>query len=216
MKITWHGQACFQIQGQNQKREKISILIDPFSEEIGLKVPKFQADILLISHSHYDHNNIKAVAGTPFLITTPGEYEIKGIFIQGIPSFHDNLKGRKRGKNIIYTIEMEKMRVCHLGDLGQKELTSLQLEKIEQVDILMVPVGGIYTINSDGAQKIISQIEPRVVIPMHYSIPKLKIKLEPVNKFLKVFGQKGVKPQPRLSIKRKDLPEEMKVVVLKP
>ncbi len=110
------------------------------------------------------------------MIEEPGEYEVKDIFIQGIPSFHDEEEGKKRGQNTIYTIEAEGIRLCHLGDLGQKELNSDQLEKIGDIDILMVPVGGVYTINSKGAAKIISQIEPRLIIPMHYHIPRLKIK----------------------------------------
>ena len=216
MHIIWHGQSCFQIILARNKGEQVSIVIDPFDETIGLKVPALSADILLVSHSHQDHNNKKALKGTPFLIEGPGEYEVKETFIWGIPSFHDDVQGAKRGSNTIYTIEGEGMRVCHLGDLGQKELTSEQLEKIGDIDILMVPVGGVYTIDAKGASRIISQIEPRLVIPMHYHLPKLKIKLEGVDKFLKEMGKRSVTPQPKLLIKKKDLPEETKVVVLQP
>lgn len=192
------------------------LAIDPFDETIGLKVPSLSADILLITHSHHDHSNKKAIKGTPFLIEGPGEYEVKGVFIQGIPSFHDNVQGKQRGQNTIYTIEAEDMRLCHLGDLGQKELTSEQIEEIGDIDILMIPVGGVYTINSKEANRIIAQLEPRIVIPMHYHIPKLKIKLEGVDKFLKEFGRKSIVPQPKLLIKKKDLTEETKLVVLQP
>jgi len=216
MHINWHGQSCFQIQASRNKGEQCFIVIDPFDEATGLKIPSLSADILLITHSHHDHNNKKAVKGNPFLIEEPGEYEVKDIFIQGIPSFHDEEEGKKRGQNTIYTIEAEDIRICHLGDFGQKELSSDQLEKIGDIDILMVPVGGIYTINSKGAAKVISQIEPRLVIPMHYHIPKLKIKLETLDKFLKEMGQKSSQPQPKLLIKKKDLPTETKVVVLQP
>lgn len=216
MHIIWKGQACFQILASQGKGEQILIVIDPFDESLGLRVPRLEADILLISHSHPDHNNKKAVSGNPFLIEGPGEYEVKGIFIQGISSWHDDSLGKERGQNTIYTIEAEEMKICHLGDLGQKELTSAQIEEISDIDILMIPVGGVYTINSKGAQKIISQIEPKIVIPMHYQIPKLKLKLEGVDKFLKTMGQKSIEPQPKLLIKKKDLIKEgTKIVVLK-
>ncbi len=216
MHINWHGQSCFQIQASRNKGEQVSIVIDPFDEATGLRVPSLSADVLLITHGHHDHNNKKAVKGSPFLIEEPGEYEVKDVFIQGISSFHDEEEGKKRGLNTIYTIEVEEIRLCHLGDFGQKELTSDQIEKIGDVDILMVPVGGVYTINSKGAAKVISQIEPRLVIPMHYHIPKLKIKLEMLDKFLKEMGWKSAQSQPKLLIKKKDLPEETKIVVLQP
>ena len=216
MHIIWHGQSCFQIILARNKGEQVSMVIDPFDETIGLKVPALSADILLVSHSHHDHNNKRAIKGTPFLIEGPGEYEVKETFIQGVSSFHDDAQGAKRGQNTIYTIEGEGMRICHLGDLGQKELTPEQLERIGDIDILMVPVGGVYTIDAKGAGRAISQIEPRLVIPMHYHLPKLKIKLEGVDKFLKEMGKRSVTPQPKLLIKKKDLPEETKVVVLQP
>lgn len=217
MQIIWKGQAFFQIISQPTKNSQIRIIIDPFAESLGLKTPTLEGDILLITHDHYDHNQKKIVQGEPFLIEGPGEYEIKGIFIQGIPAFHDNSQGRERGEITIYTIESEDIVICHLGDFGQKELTAEQLEKIGKVDILMIPVGGIYTISSREALKVISQIEPQIVIPMHYQIPKLKLKLEELDKFLKVMGLKSIEPQTKLTIKKKDLlANEMKVVVLKP
>ena len=171
------------------------------------------------------------------MIEGPGEYEIKGVFIQGIPSFHDDSQGKERGVNTIYTIEAEEIRLCHLGDLGQQELTGEQLEKIGNVDILMIPIGGTYTIDSKIASNIIPQIEPKIVIPMHFQIPKLEVhpiksceagisqkaklfngvKLEGVDKFLKTMGIKSVEPLNKLLIKKKELlPEETKIIVLKP
>jgi L-ascorbate metabolism protein UlaG (beta-lactamase superfamily) len=217
MTIFWHGQSCFQIISSQGKNNHVNIVIDPYSEDIGLKVPKLEADILLITHGHHDHNNIKAVAGTPFLINGPGEYEIKEVFIQGIPAFHDSSSGKERGVNTIYTIEAEELRICHLGDLGQKELTPEQIDKIGQVDILMIPVGGVYTISAKEAVKIMSQIEPNIIIPMHYQLPKLKLKLDGLDKFLKTMGIKKLDSLPKLSIKKKDvLPEEAKIIVLNP
>ena len=221
MQILWYGQSCFQIIAARNKGEQTAILIDPFSEDIGLKLPKLEADIVLVTHDHRDHNNVKAVGGNPFIITGPGEYEIKKVFIQGIPAFHDASAGKERGEVTIYTIDAEGLRLCHLGDLGQKELTEEQLEKIGEVDILIIPVGGVYTISAKEAFKVMSQIEPRITIPMHYQIPKLNPpaggKLEGLDKFLKTVGLKSIEPLNKLTIKEKDIsPEEAKIIVLKP
>jgi len=172
----------------------------------------------MITHDHDDHNNIKAIKGSPFVVSNPGEYEIQGVFIQGIPAFHDDSQGKERGKITIYTIETEDMRICHLADLGQKELTTDQLEKIGSIDILLVPVGGTYTIEAKDAVKVISQIEPKIVIPMHYMLPKLKAKLDDVDNFLKAMGSKSIEPQNKLTIKQKDLPEDdtQQIVILNP
>ncbi len=222
-KITWAGQSCFQVSVSNSKDHQADIVIDPFDEKIGLKLPNLSGDILLVTHDHHDHNNIKAVKparvgeGNPFLIEGPGEYEIKGVFIQGIPSFHDDEEGKDRGKNTIYIIEAEGIKFCHLGDLGQKQLTDEQLDKIGTVDILMVPVGGIYTISSAEAPKIISQIDPKIIIPMHFNLPKLKIELEDVSKFLKAMGKNSVEPVDKLTVKLSTLPKDgqAEIVVLK-
>lgn len=176
-----------------------------------------EADILLVTHSHYDHNNIKGVGGESFLIENPGEYERKDVFVRGIAAFHDEKEGKERGQNTIYTIEAEEMKLCHMGDFGQQELTPDQLETIGDIDILMVPVGGNFTIDAKGAVRVISQIEPRIIIPMHYSLPKLKVKLNDLDSFLKEMGRKSAEPQPKLLIKKKDLSvEEEKIVVLQP
>src|SRR3989344_829697 len=215
-KLTWAGQSCFQITVSNGKDHEATIVVDPFDEKIGLKVPGFSADILLVSHDHHDHNNIGAIKGEPFLIKNPGEYEVKGVFVQGIDSFHDDSQGKERGKNTIYTIEAEDIRFCHLGDFGQKQLTDEQLELIGKVDVLMIPVGGTFTIDSSEASKVIGQIEPKIVVPMHYSLPKLKVELDEVEKFLKAMGKNAVVPQDKLTIKASALPKEgaMEIVVL--
>ena len=192
-------------------------MIDPFDEKIGLKLPHLSADILLVTHDHYDHNNTGSIKGDPFLIDGPGEYEVKGVFIQGIPSVHDDKDGKERGQNTIYVFEAEDLKFCHLGDLGQKQLTDEQLEKIDKVDVLMIPVGGEYTISSVEAQKVISQIEPKIVIPMHYALPGLKIKIDDVSKFLKTMGKNSVVPQDKFVVKMATLPKDgMEIVVLQP
>ena len=216
-KIQWAGQSCFQISVSTSKDNSADIVIDPFDESYGLKVPNFSADIALVTHDHKDHNNIKALKGDPFVINGPGEYEVKGVFIQGIDSYHDEEQGKKRGRNTIYIFEAEGMRFCHMGDFGQKQLTDEQLEKIDSVDILMIPIGGEYTIDSAGASKIISQIEPLIVIPMHFQLPKLKLKLDGVEKFLKTMGNNKIEPVDKFTVKSSTLSKDtMEIVVLKP
>lgn len=215
MTINWYGQSCFQITSSQGKNNNVSIVIDPFSEDLGLRIPRLTADILLVSHGHSDHSNVKAVAGEPFVISGPGEYEKKEVFIQGIPSFHDSSSGKERGTNTIYVIEAEDLRICHLGDLGQKELTPEQIDKIGEIDVLMIPVGGVYTISAKEAVKIMSQIEPNITIPMHYQLPKMKLKIDGLDKFLKTMGIKKLTPLPKLTVKKKDIvPEEAKIIVL--
>lgn len=218
-KVYWAGQSCFQISVSNSKDHSADIVIDPFEESFtGLKLPNLSADVLLVTHDHKDHNNVKDVKGSPFIIQGPGEYEVKGVFVQGILSTHDDKDGKEKGQNTIYIFEAEDMRFCHLGDLGQKQLTDEQLEKIDGVDVLMIPVGGEYTISSTEAQKIISQIEPKIIIPMHYELPKLKIKLDEVSKFLKAMGKTAPAPQDKFTVKTSTLPKEgaMEIVVLQP
>ncbi len=215
MEILWHGHSFFEIETKTEKG-KIKVAIDPFSPEIGLKAPKVRADLLLISHDHFDHNYKEAIEGNYFLIDKPGEYEVGGVFVTAILSFHDSVKGKSRGENLIFLLDSEEMRVCHLGDFGQKELENHQLEKIGQVDLLMIPVGGKYTISAKEAIKILEQIEPKITIPMHYFLPKLKIKLDGAEEFLKVLGIKELKPEKKLSIKKENLPEEGKIVLLEP
>ena len=215
MKFIWHGQSLFEIITSLRQGEEIKIVIDPFDESYGLKLPKLQADILLLSHDHKDHSNKSGVSGNYFLIENPGEYEIKGVSIKGISGFHDSSSGKERGKVTIFKILAEEIKICHLSDLGQKELTEQQLEEIGEVDILLIPVGGNYTIGAKEASTIINQIEPKVVIPMHYQIPKLKLKLDDLEKFLKIMGSKNPEKLNKLSIKKKELTEDgVKIVVL--
>ena len=214
MEIYWKGHALFYIETEPVKNKKVSLVIDPYDASLGLPLPSLAADILLITHNHFDHNNVKLVKGEPFIIKGPGEYDVGNVYIEGIKGFHDDKQGAERGEITIYTIESEGIRICHLSDLGQKELTEKQLERIGNIDILMIPVGGTYTISSKEAPSIISQIEPKIVIPMHYALPGLKIKLDKVDKFLKEMGAKEPEIIKKLKIRKKDLPAEMKIILL--
>lgn len=212
MEILWHGHSFFEIYTRPYR-----IVIDPFDERVGLKIPRIQADILLITHDHFDHNNKKAIMGDYFLIDGPGEYEIKGITIEGFESDHDPNGGKERGKNTIYVLEVEGFRIAHLGDLGQKELTEDQEEKLSNLDIVFVPVGGVYTIDGKEAGRIIQEIEPKIAVPMHYAIPNLKIKLHGVEEFLRVLGIKSPEKMDTLKLKKNEkLDEETRVILLTP
>lgn len=209
MIITWYGHSCFKINTKD-----VTIVTDPFDKKIGIRPYFGAADIVTVSHEHYDHNNVESLKGGPFIIRTPGEFETKNIFIYGFRSFHDKNNGVDRGTNTIYLIEAEDMRICHLGDLGEK-LSDKTIEKLGQVDILMIPVGGVYTLDAKEADELIDRIEPSVILPMHYKTPALNIKIDPLDKFLAVRGIKKAEPLDHLTIKKKELnPEENKVVIL--
>ena len=209
MIINYFGQSYFKLESRG-----IVIAIDPYSEEIGLKPPRFKADIVLISHDHPDHNNLKAILGDYFLVKGPAEVEKSGIFIEGLMSFHDSRGGRDRGLNTVFVLEAENLRIAHLGDLGEKILKEEILEKLSDIDILMIPVGGNFTIDAEAAVSVINQIEPKIVIPMHYALPGLKIKLDSLDKFLKVFGRRG-EEMDKLTVRPSDLPAETKLIILK-
>jgi L-ascorbate metabolism protein UlaG (beta-lactamase superfamily) len=206
MNITWYGHSCFRIQGKD-----VTLVTDPFDKETGLKPPSGSGDIVTISHEHFDHSNRDAIKGEPFVIDGPGEYEIKKVVIRGIDSFHDNEQGKIRNGNTIFTILMDEIKICHLGDLGQKSLEADQLKAIGEVDILFVPVGGVFTINSKEADVIIGQIEPRMIIPMHYKIADVKselTKLDDIKPFCQDHNLDPKETVSKISIKKKDLPEE--------
>jgi len=219
MNIIFHGQSFFEVQIKAEGKESdVIIAVDPFDESIGLKVPKVKASVLLITHNHKDHSNKKTIISDDlFVIETPGEYEVKGVYVKGIEAFHDQTEGKERGSVVVYKIEAEGISLCHLGDLGQKELTPEQVEAIGEVDVLLVPVGGNYTIAAKEAAGIAAQIEPRIIIPMHYKLPNLKVDLDGVDKFLKQMGQESQTPEKKLKLTTKSMPtEETKVILLEP
>ena len=209
MQISWKGQRCVYITAQRLKNGPVSLVIDPVSDESGLKMTSVDADILLSTTGKIDPD-IKAVKGNPFLIDSPGEYEIKDIFIRGV-----DLKNIGDKENTAYVIDSEDMVLCHLGAIAKKELTVGEIEKIGDIDILIIPVGGEATINGETARKIISQIEPKLVIPVSYRLPQLKEKVDGLEGFFKTMGVKAPETTNKLTVKSKDLPdEETRIVVL--
>lgn len=212
MEISFLGHSSFKIRGKTA-----TLVTDPYSPQmVGLKFPKVEADIVTITHQHEDHNQKDQVLGSPFVVSGPGEYEVKNVSIFGISSFHDSSEGSERGQNTLFLIEMDGIRIAHLGDLGYK-LSDRQLEELNGVDILLVPVGGIYTLDPRQASEVISQLEPKFVIPMHYNFPGLNSavfgKMSTVEDFLKEMGEKG-QYLPKLQISREKLPEETQIIVL--
>lgn len=211
MDIYWYGQAFFKIKGKNT-----TIIIDPYDTDFtGLKLPKdMDADVVLKTHDHKDHSNVDAVTGEAVKIGGPGEYEARGISIVGVSVFHDSEKGAQRGKNTIYNLSIDGLNIVHLGDLGHT-LSEDQIEELGKTDILMVPVGGTYTIAAKEASEVVSQLEPSIIIPMHYGgIPGLKFPLDGVDLFLKEMGVEKSEPLNKLTITKEKLPAEPQIIVL--
>jgi L-ascorbate metabolism protein UlaG (beta-lactamase superfamily) len=206
--ITWLGLSCFRIRGS-----QAVVVTDPFPPGLGYTLGKPTADIVTVSHPHPSHSYNAGISGEYRLVKGPGEYEISGVLILGIGTYHDSVKGQSRGKNTIYLMEIDGVNVLHLGDLGHV-LGDEQVEEIGNVDILLLPVGGVATINAAMAAETIRKLEPKVVIPMHYKTDKNGRDLEPVDNFLKEMGQAQIEPRPKLTVSRNTLPISTQVVVL--
>jgi L-ascorbate metabolism protein UlaG (beta-lactamase superfamily) len=208
MEITWLGHSCFKIRGK-----QTTIITDPYSPDLGYSLGKLNASIVTVSHQHPEHSFTAGVGGDPRAITGPGEYEISNVLVIGVATFHDEDRGKIRGANTAYLIEIDEISVCHLGDLGHV-LTDEQVEELGNVDVLLVPVGGVSTIDSQVAAEIVRQLEPKAVVPMHYKTPALSRKLEPVEAFLKEMGADNITPQAKLSLTKSSLPISPQVFLL--
>jgi L-ascorbate metabolism protein UlaG (beta-lactamase superfamily) len=208
MEITWLGHSCFRIRGSHT-----TIITDPYSPDLGYSLGKPTAHIVTISHQHPGHSYVSGIGGEPKLVTGPGEYEINGVLIIGMTTFHDTEGGKNRGKNTIYLIEIDEVSICHLGDLGHV-LTTKQVEEIDNVDVLLIPVGGVSTIDAARAAEVVRQLDPKVVVPMHYKTEALNRELDPVDKFLKEMGSKQIEPQLKLSVTKANLPLSTQVFLL--
>lgn len=221
MQITWHGFSCFRIT-ENINGHEVSVVIDPFEPQDGAKLPRnLAADVVVSSHNHDRHNNIAAVAGTeagkePFIISGPGEFECKDAFVTGIATYHDEAEGKQKGMNTMFYVTIGDLHIVHLGDL-KHALEEKHLAEFHSVDVLFVPVGGGDVLTGKQAAEVVAQLEPRIIIPMHYKSGSVGGSLETVDAFLKAMG--GGKPEslPKLKMSSKDLPQEdARVVILDP
>lgn len=214
MIIQYYGHSCFKITTKPAGRgqEDIVVFIDPFEKSIGLRPPQGQADLILVTHEHHDHNNVEALKGNPVIINIPGEYAVKGVNIVGLSSSHGQIK--EPVPNTAYIIESEELKICHLGDLGE-ELSEKQLEEIDGVDVLMIPVGGKYTLNGEDAVNLVKKIEPKIIIPIHYKINGSTIDIEDEKKFCAEMGNCPKEKVSKLNIKKKELEgKSMETVVM--
>jgi L-ascorbate metabolism protein UlaG (beta-lactamase superfamily) len=214
MEISWLGHSCFQLRGK-----QVILVTDPFTPQPGTeqRLSKLNASIVTVSHNHPGHNFVEGVGGRPRVVRGPGEYEISDVLITGVAAYHDDQQGKQLGRNTIYVIHMDDLVICHLGDLGHT-LQEEQLEEVADADILLVPIGGQHTINATRAVEVISQVEPRIVIPMHYHATSGGVP-EPgdaLDKFCREMGIKTVNVQQKLSVTRSNLPTETQVIFLAP
>ena len=208
MEITWLGHSCFKLKGK-----QATVITDQFSPAIGYTLGKVTADIVTVSHPHPGHSYVQGVADEPRILKSPGEYESGGVLSVGVHTFHDNEKGAQRGKNTVFVIDVDDVMICHLGDLGHV-LTAEQVAEINGVDVLLIPVGGVSTIDAVQAAQVVRQLEPKIIIPMHYKTEAEKKDLETAERFLKEMGVKEAVPQPKLSVNKSSLPLTMQVVML--
>jgi len=216
MNIQYYGHSCFKITTKPEGRgsEDVISFMDPFDKSIGLKPPQGRADVVFVSHTqHDDHNNVEALKENPVVIDAPGEYSVKGISVTGIDSFHDEAEGAKRGRNTIFVLDTEDIRICHLGDLGT-DLDVNQMEKIGNVDILMVPIGGKYTIDYKMAVKIAKKLSPSIIIPIHYKVKDLKLDIDNEKDFCNEIGDCPKNRINKITLKKKDLESKSMEVLL--
>jgi len=213
MKVKYFGHASFLF----TSAAGVRVIADPYTagKDIGYGKVEEAADVVLVSHDHGDHNDVRFIRGRPPVLKEKGAKEIKGIKFTGVPTFHDDAAGRKRGNNIVFCFEMDGVRVCHLGDLGH-QLDGAAVVAIGWVDVLCVPVGGYYTIDAGEATAVCTSLSPKVILPMHYRTAKVQYPIGPVDDFLK--GKMGVKrlDASETEFKAGSLPAGMEIVVLKP
>jgi len=210
VKISWLGHSCFKIEDDSGR----VAVTDPFDESVGYPAPRVRADVVTVSHEHYDHNNVKALRGDPAVVRGIGERSAAGIEFEGIASYHDDRGGKLRGKNTIFCFEMDGIRVCHLGDLGH-QLGEKEAVALGEVDVLMIPVGGTFTLDAEGAKKVVGQIKPKIVLPMHFKTPVLTFEIDSADRFLS--GEKVERPGRTLVVSKDTHPkagEVPKIVLL--
>lgn len=211
MKIQYLGHSCFKL----TESTGTSVITDPY-ENVGYDLPEgVTADAVTVSHDHFDHNNISAVGGKPTILRKEGFFDLGGVEITGIKSYHDTKEGKLRGENVIYKFRMDGLDICHLGDLGE-DCSAELIEMLLPVNILLIPVGGKYTIDSEIAKKYVDQIMPEIVIPMHYKTKSSNIDIDKAQAFLDEFDEEDVDVCHKdvLEFSREDLTEEKTKIIL--
>ncbi len=210
MDITWFGHSCFRLRDRSA-----TVVTDPYGKDTGLVLPRVRADIVTVSHEAEDHNYTKGVKSGFKTLCGPGEYEVSGVFVTGLELRGERKrKGPDKPRNTVFLFEFEDLTVCHLGDLDHVPTQAQVEEALGQVDVLLIPVGGGESLNAAQASEVVSLLEPHVVIPMHYKVKGMDLKLDPVSKFLKEMGLDDVNTQDTLKITHSGLPEETEVVLL--
>lgn len=208
MRITWFGHACFLLEGDGVK-----ILTDPFDRSVGYEIPDVTPDVVTESHQHFDHNAHHLIKGDFKVIKTPGVHEFKGVTIKGIETFHDDVGGRSRGKNIVFVFDFkEGIRVAHLGDLGHV-LQERHLKEMGEINVLLIPVGGTFTIGPQEAKKVVESVKPDIVIPMHYKTKYITFGILGVDSFTSLF-RSYEKVGNSFEVSKENLTGETKVVVM--
>jgi L-ascorbate metabolism protein UlaG (beta-lactamase superfamily) len=210
MKLKWLGHSCFILTASNG----VKVLMDPFGEGYGYEVPSAEADLVTISHQHRDHNNTGAATGPFTLIDSPGSYDKDGVHITGIAAAHDSVGGSQRGKNTIFKVTMDGVNVCHCGDLGHL-LAPGQAREIGKVDVLLLPVGGFFTIDAAMATQVTGQLSPTVIIPMHYKVGGVNLPIQGVEPFVKAMGSARKLDVQEIELTPDNLEKYAGVVVLK-
>ena len=208
MDITWHGHACFRLRDRT-----LTTVCDPYDKSIGLSLPRLRADIVTVSHQTPGHSYAQGVKNWRKVLSGPGEYEIEGVFIYGIPTFHGSERAKGLEPNTVFIFEYPDLTICHLGDLGHVH-TESHVEAVPDIHVLLVPVGGRNTLDAAKAAEVISIIEPNIVIPMHYRATGTAGHLDPVDRFLKEMGIPAPESVDLLRIGKTQLPEETQVVVM--
>ena len=205
--ITWLGHACFRL-----RSDDVVVLTDPFPLSLGLRPDTRPATVVTVSNSHPNHSNSEEVTGDPRVFSAPGEYEYRGISVRGVmtPQLPETPWEQR---SVAYAIEIDRVNICHLGDISAP-LSPVQIDELSPVDVLLVPSGGGCTLEIDQVLRVLQDLDPKIVIPMHYNIPGVDVPLQDVDVFLRRMGLSEVQAQPRLSVTASNLPEDMRVVVL--
>jgi L-ascorbate metabolism protein UlaG (beta-lactamase superfamily) len=211
MRIIWHGHSCFEV------RDGAVIVTDPHDgKSIGIKPPILKADLVLVSHDHFDHNCTRMVKGDYTIVRDSGDRIVRGIPIHGISAFHDQEQGAKRGKIVVFKFILDGLSFCHCGDLGHV-LTDEMVERLGEVDVLFVPVGGVFTLDAEGAKRLIEKVRPRIAVPMHFRIGGLSLSIQGVEPFLKGLPEdRVIRVGNEVEFHRDELPEKMEYWVFSP